>query len=101
MGYKRILVPVDGSPTSNEGLHEAIKLAGAQGASIRLVHIADEHFIAMMRLDYGAAVDELMRSVMAAGRKVLHNAERVVRRAGLEPSTAMLQTLTGPVADPI
>jgi nucleotide-binding universal stress UspA family protein len=101
MGYKRILVPVDGSPTSNEGLREAIELARGQQASLRLVHIADEHVIAAMGLEYSASVDELMRGVAAAGRRILRNAERVVRRAGVEASAVMLETLTGPVADPI
>lgn len=39
--YQRILVPVDGSPTSNAGLEEAIKLAKLTGARIRLVHVLD------------------------------------------------------------
>jgi len=101
MGYKRILVPVDGSATANKGLHEAIELAKAQGASIRLVHVADEHSIAMMGIESAAGLDELMRSVAASGRNILRNAERVVRRAGLEPTALMLETLTGPVSDPI
>ena len=32
--YQRILVPVDGSPTSNAGLAEAIKLAKLTGARV-------------------------------------------------------------------
>jgi nucleotide-binding universal stress UspA family protein len=101
MGYKRILVPVDGSTTSNDGLREAIHLAKAQGASLRLVHVADEHFIAMMGLDYATRVDDLMHGVTAAGRRILRNAESLVRRAGVAATTVMLETLTGPVADPI
>lgn len=37
--YQRILVPVDGSPTSNLGLDEAIKLAGLTGARLRLINV--------------------------------------------------------------
>ena len=37
--YKRILVPFDGSPTSNEGLDEAVKLAKLTGASIDSLHV--------------------------------------------------------------
>jgi nucleotide-binding universal stress UspA family protein len=101
MAYKRILVPVDGSATSNEGLREAIELAKAQGASLRLVHVADEHSIVAMGIESAAGMDELIRSVTAAGRNILRNAERAARRAGLEPTTAMLETMTGPVADAI
>ena len=40
--YQRILVPIDGSPTSDLGLDEAIALARLTGGSIRLLHILDE-----------------------------------------------------------
>ena len=37
--YERILVSIDGSPTSNRGLDEAAKLAQVCGAALRLIHI--------------------------------------------------------------
>lgn len=37
--YQRILVPVDGSPTSNRGLAEAMELAKLTGAQLRLLHV--------------------------------------------------------------
>lgn len=40
--FKRILVPVDGSPTSNKALDLALQLAREGDASIRLVHSFDE-----------------------------------------------------------
>lgn len=40
--YKRILVPLDGSDTARRGLTEAIGLAGALGASLRLVHVTTD-----------------------------------------------------------
>jgi len=39
--YKRILVAIDGSDTSNTALNEAIKLAKDQGAAIRIIHVVD------------------------------------------------------------
>jgi len=39
--YTRILVPIDGSPTSNLALAEAGKLARLTGAQVRLLHILD------------------------------------------------------------
>ena len=101
MTYKRILVPVDGSPTSSAGLREAIRLARGQGAALRLVHVADQHYVAVMGVESAAAIEELMAGVTQAGRQVLRNAERVVRKAGLEPSAVLLQTLTGPAAEAI
>ena len=40
--YQRILVPIDGSPTSTRGLDEAIRLAKLTGATLHLVHVLDE-----------------------------------------------------------
>jgi nucleotide-binding universal stress UspA family protein len=40
--YARILVPIDGSATSMRGLTEAIKLATALQARVRVVHVINE-----------------------------------------------------------
>lgn len=40
--YSRILVPVDGSATSLRGLDEAINLALATGAHLKVVHVVNE-----------------------------------------------------------
>jgi len=101
MTYRRILVPVDGSPTSNAGLREAIRLAKGQETALQLVHVADQHFIAAMGMETASAIDELIAGVTQAGHRILRKAERTVRREGLEPSTVLLETLTGPAADPI
>ena len=39
--YKRILVAIDGSDTSNLALQEAIKLAKDRHSMLRLVHVVD------------------------------------------------------------
>jgi nucleotide-binding universal stress UspA family protein len=38
----RILVPIDGSPTAQRGLEEAIRLAVAQSASLLVLHVIDD-----------------------------------------------------------
>ena len=40
--YQRLLVPIDGSPTSDQGLDQAIALARLTGGSIRLLNVLDE-----------------------------------------------------------
>src|SRR6266849_1782999 len=54
MAYKRILVPVDGSPTSSLGLREAIGFARAQKARLQLVHVVDVHSSLMAGAESGA-----------------------------------------------
>ena len=40
--YQRLLVPIDGSPTSERALAEAIAIARMSGGCIRLLHVLDE-----------------------------------------------------------
>lgn len=98
--YSRILVPVDGSTTSFKGLDEAIRLAKASGAKLMLVHVVNE-----MLLDpgYGAAMyyDQLISGLREVGKKVLADAEAVVRRHALTAQTQLVETIGGPAADSI
>jgi len=101
MTYRRILVPVDGSRASNLGLREAIRLAKGQRARLQLVHVADQHYVLMSGMEVGVRIDELMESIEQAGRRVLRDAEAVVKRNRLSCSSVLLETMTGPAADPI
>lgn len=101
MAYRRILVPVDGSPTSNAGLREAIDLAKGQGASLQLVHVLDYHYLAMGGLEAGAYIDELMASLTQSGKRIVKRAEELVRKAGVPVSSVLLQSPAGPAADAI
>ena len=55
--YRNILVPIDGSPTLNRGLIEAIELTKNQPATLRLVHVLKP---ATMD-ELGAVLDRLFR----------------------------------------
>lgn len=96
--YKRILVPVDGSPTAARGLHEAIELARDQGAAILLLHIVDEWRvaagdIAAVNLDVGS------KALREVGAQVLKDAEAQVNAAGLSAQTALVEEIGKPVGE--
>ena len=98
--YKKILVPIDGSPASNLGLNEAIKLAKDQGAKLRLFHLVDE-YIAVSSPD-GVAfsnTDDLLESLRQGGKKIIEKAEALARRNGLTPESVMLESFGGRAAD--
>ena len=40
--YRKILVPIDSSPTAALGLREALRLAKDQNAALRVVHVVDK-----------------------------------------------------------
>ncbi|MFA6972551.1 MAG: universal stress protein [Gallionella sp.] len=87
--YKRILVPIDGSSTSERALLEAIKLIDEQPAQLRLVHVvADLQFLdAEGYVDY-AELRELTRKI---GQRALTKAEEVARQADITVDTTLLE----------
>jgi nucleotide-binding universal stress UspA family protein len=98
--YRKILVPIDGSPTSNRGLVEAIELAKNQGATLRLVHVLDELILgpgAEAFVYLGNTVD-LLRE---AGEQVVAKAEAAVRESGLEAESVIREIMGGRAADSI
>jgi nucleotide-binding universal stress UspA family protein len=95
--YQRILVPVDGSPTSNRGLEEAIRVALMSHGRLRLVHVIDElSFVLAMDASWGGTGGwlEVLRE---AGAKLLDEAAALVRSAGLDVESVLYDNVAGPV----
>ena len=101
MAYKRILVPVDGSPTSGLCLREAIAFAKAQKARLALVHVVDVHNSLLAGARGGAYMADLVEALEQRGRRILAKAAELARKAGLACDTVLLETLTGPAAEAI
>jgi nucleotide-binding universal stress UspA family protein len=98
--YRRILVPIDGSPTSNAGMREAMKLAGERKARLRLLHVIDEFYVFSTPdggFDFGAMID----SLKSAGSRLLRKAVQLARKRGVKPESAMVENVAGRVADVI
>lgn len=80
--YKRILVPVDGSDTSNLALQQAIALAKALHSMLRLLHVVD------LTMAYSSVkvphVAEYQNALEAEGHKVIADASEPVRNAGVQ-----------------
>ena len=98
--YRRILVPIDGSPTSNRGLTEAIRLAQDQGAALRLVHVLDE-FIVATGAETVVYLNNTVDLLREAGEQILASAKSLVREAGLEAQTVVIEIMGGRAADSI
>lgn len=99
--YERILVPVDGSPTSDRGLDEAIKLARLTNAKMRLVHVVDEYIYYGGMEGVGVLTGDLITQLRLAGKSILEQTRARAATAGLAVDTAMRETLTGRVADEV
>jgi len=100
MAYKRILVPVDGSPTSNRGMMEAFRLARATRARVRLLHIVEE-YAAFSAPEVPVDVGPLLEAMRRSGRRKLEAIERRARRSGAKPETALAENFGLRVSDTI
>lgn len=96
--YRKILVPVDGSPTSTLGLQEAIKLAKATGAALRIVYVANE-LVVDARYLTPQTYEMLLERFRVGGLAILNDAQRLASQAGVEFTTDLIETVAGGVSD--
>lgn len=92
--YKRILVPVDGSDTAVRGLAEAIELAKEQGATLRVIHVANET-MAIATYEGVIYTADLVDSLREAGKKLLTRLADQVASAGVKVESALLEAHGG------
>ena len=97
--YSKILVPVDGSPTSNQGLDEAIKLAKLTGASLKLLHVVDLWSFATVPEAGIGATPEVLTLLKDGGEAILAEARARVEGAGGRAETMLIDSLGGRVCD--
>lgn len=91
--YRRILVPVDGSPTSRSGLDEAVRMAALTGAAIRLLYVLDP-WAHMTGFETPAVYcDEVLPRMRRDGTRLLDEARATVGAAGLTASAVMVEKL--------
>lgn len=97
--YEKILVPVDGSPTSMAGLQEAIALARVMGSTIRLLHVVDEISFMTSFESSMALTSEVFETLKKAGQDVLQDAQNRVHAAGVPVETELYESYAGRVSD--
>jgi len=88
--YQHILVPVDGSPTSDGGLEEAIKLARVTGGRVRLLHVAGLMPLSMNAEGSGAWSSDVRRIVREGSEKILAKAKAKVEQGGIAVDAVLL-----------
>lgn len=84
--YRRILVPVDGSQTSNKALVAALNIARDGDGRVRLVHVVDE-LSYMVGFETGS---EILAVVLEAAQRLLAEAGDVAKSSGVTPEIALI-----------
>ena len=90
--YRRIMVAVDGSATSNKALVAATEMANYSGgrAVLRLIHVLDEMAYFTGFDPYGGQSGELIKIMRETGEKILAEALAIVQTAGVKADTLLI-----------
>ncbi len=90
--YQRILVPVDGSTTSNRALTAAIGMAQAFKGCLRLIYVVDEAAYVTGYDPSGGYSGDLLRVMRESGQKILNDGMSLATGAGLEADSMLFDT---------
>ena len=97
--YHQILVPVDGSPTSEKALGEAIRLAQLTGARLRLVHVVDELSYVNGFEPAMNYLNEIVPLMREAGEKLLAHERQKALDKGVEADSVLIVEGPGRICD--
>ena len=97
--YERILVPIDGSPTSSAGLDEAIQLAKLTGARLRLINVIDPLVFASGFESLGGYSADMFTLLKEGSAKVLADGKARAEAAGVPVQTQSIEGLAARVSD--
>ncbi|MGD9945402.1 MAG: universal stress protein [Burkholderiaceae bacterium] len=99
--YSNILVPLDGSSTSERALLEAIRLARLCGARLRLIHVVDptRRITGFERPE--VYVHDILPAILKAGTALLTRARDAVAAEGVPVDATLRESLGERVADVI
>jgi nucleotide-binding universal stress UspA family protein len=84
--FRRIFVPVDGSPTSNKALVAALNIARDGNGRVRMLHVVDPYAY-MTGFEASAT---LLDAINQSARRVLADAVEVAKAAGVEADTKLV-----------
>ena len=97
--FNKILVPIDGSHTSNKALDHALRIAQESKAQVRLVHCIDE----LSLLNSHEYAGELFQLARSSGERILQEALTAAKGMGVPTDTRLIdrvgQRLGESVAD--
>lgn len=89
--YKRIVVAVDGSQTSDQALAEAIRFAREMGSRVLLLHVCEEIPI-MWEADGIFLMQSSVEAIANAGKDLLERHRRQLEEQGVLVETKLVET---------
>ncbi|WP_126284932.1 universal stress protein [Burkholderia stagnalis] len=88
--YRKIMVAMDGSPSSKQALKEGLKLAKLCGGHLYVVYVIDKSVL--ITLAGGYDLDALVAAMRRDGVAVLRSAEQAIAHASAASNTELIET---------
>lgn len=98
--YQRILCPIDDSDTADLGMREAVRLAKATGASLRLLHVVELQ-PALFGYEGAATVGDVMAALEETSKTLLERARGYAAQQGVQASVGSAQAVGNRASDAI
>lgn len=92
--FKHLLVPIDGSPTSELAVDKAIGLAKAFGSKVTAIYVVDPYPFAGVGADFAFGQTQYLNAAKAAATDALANARSRMEEAGVALQTATVESHT-------
>ena len=99
--FKRIVIPVDGSATSNKALMVALQMASETGGSVRIVHVIEGTNYSSSAMQTEGFAGGAMDSIRIAAQKILDEALALAQPFGVAVDTKLFDTFDGRLADAV
>lgn len=90
--FKHLLVPIDGSPTSELAVTKAIGLAKAFHSEVTAIYVVDPYPFTGVGADFAFGQSQYLNAAKAAATDALANARKQMEDAGVALKTATIES---------
>ena len=92
--FKNILVPVDGSPTSQQAVSRAVALAKAFDGAITAIYVIDPYPFTGVGTDFSYGQAQYLEAAAAEAHEAIRAAREAVEAAGVKIDTRVVEAHT-------
>lgn len=92
--FQRILVPVDGSPTSLAAVDKAIGLAKAFGSTVTTIYVVDPYPFTGVGSEFAYGQAEYLSAATAVAHDAIRAAREALEAAGVKVETSVVEDHT-------
>jgi len=89
--FEHILVPVDGSPTSQQAIAKAVGIARAFKSAVTLLYVIDPYAFTGVGTDFSYGQAEYLGAATAEGQQALQAARQAFEAEGVAVSSSVVE----------